>query len=229
MDDRLLRRAPGEMYGLQRGYCSPYWPAFEPDPDVREEAEKRYEALRAMRIRYQTYVADRKPVLAAPKYDSWRTPVIPLIFREMHEVQLASHAKPWAFLSVTGRPLLGTCFERDYWYPIRDGAQERNSGPRYARCARPEMPAVPEMTGEDIYRLRHWAKAKLDEAGDIPRVAVEVRMGHELPGVEGTYSEVTVAMEERIVEYLQGVWEKEVVVAVPVCGRHLFPWRFQMI
>ncbi|GGJ77094.1 hypothetical protein GCM10011583_05510 [Streptomyces camponoticapitis] len=58
------------------------------------------------------------------------------------------------------------------------------------------------MAGEDIYRLRHWAKAKLDEAGDIPRVAIEVRMGHELPGVEGTYSEVTVVMEERIVEYL---------------------------
>lgn len=206
-------RPPGEMFGLQRGYCSPYWPASEPDPDVREEAEKRYEGLRAMRIQYQTYVADKRPVLAAPKYDSWRTLVIPPFLHEMHEVQLASHAKPWAFLSVTGKPLLGTCFERNYWYPIRDGAKERNSGPRYARWARPEMPAVPEMAGEDIYRLRHWAKAKLDEAGDIPRVAVEARMGHELPGVEGTYSEVTVVMEERIVEYLQGVWEKEVVGA----------------
>ncbi len=36
-------------------------------------------------------------------------------------------------------------------------------------------------------------------------------MGHELPGVEGVYSEVTVPMEERIVGYLQEVWEKEVV------------------
>ncbi|MFE4612686.1 hypothetical protein ACFRK5_30775 [Streptomyces niveus] len=36
---------------------------------------------------------------------------------------------------------------------------------------------------------------------------------HELPGVEGTYSEVTLAMEERIVGYLQRVWEKEVVGA----------------
>ncbi|MFF1461974.1 hypothetical protein [Streptomyces sp. NPDC058330] len=50
-------------------------------------------------------------------------------------------------------------------------------------------------------------------SGDIPRVAVEERMGHELPGVEGVYSEVTIAMEERIVGYLQGVWEKEVVGA----------------
>jgi hypothetical protein len=31
--------------------------------------------------------------------------------------------------------------------------------------------------------------------------------------VEGTYSEVTIAMEERIVGYLQRVWEKEVVGA----------------
>ncbi|WP_405818148.1 hypothetical protein OG705_02900 [Streptomyces sp. NBC_00838] len=146
-------------------------------------------------------MADKKPVLAAPKYDSWRTLVIPPVLREMHGAPLASHAKPWVFLSVTNRPPLGTDFDRDYWYPIRDGAKERDSGPRYARRARPEM------AGEDIYRLRHWAKAKLDEAGDIPRVAVEARMGHELPGVEGTYSEVTVVMEERIVEYLlSGRW-----------------------
>ncbi|MGW2177696.1 hypothetical protein ACWCXX_06265 [Streptomyces sp. NPDC001732] len=112
-----------------------------------------------------------------------------------------------------GKPLLGTDFERDYWYPIRDGAEKRDSGPRYARWARPAMPAVPEMAGQDIYRLRHWHKAKLDEPGDMPRVAVEARMGHELPGVEGVYSEVTVAMEERIGEYLQRVWEKEVVGA----------------
>ncbi|MCI3223116.1 hypothetical protein [Streptomyces sp. NP-1717] len=146
-------------------------------------------------------MADRKPVLAAPKCDSWRTLVIPPVLREMHGAPLASHAKPRAFLSVTNGPPLGADFDR-YWYPIRDGAKERDSGPRYARWAGPEMPAVPEMAGEDIYRLRHWAKAKLDEAADIPRVAVEARMGHELPGVEGTYSEVTVVMEERIVEYL---------------------------
>ncbi|MER0425824.1 hypothetical protein ACIPM5_17955 [Streptomyces microflavus] len=36
---------------------------------------------------------------------------------------------------------------------------------------------------------------------------------HELPGVEGTYSDVTIAMEERIVGYLQEVPEKEVVGA----------------
>lgn len=36
---------------------------------------------------------------------------------------------------------------------------------------------------------------------------------HELPGLEGTYSEVTSAMEERIAGYLQRVWEKSVVRA----------------
>ncbi|MGW6600537.1 integrase [Streptomyces sp. NPDC055036] len=206
-------RPPGEMFGLQRGYSSPYWPASEPDDEVREEAEQRYEAMYAMRVRFQTYIADKQPVLAAPKYDSWRTLVMPPFLHAMHGALLASHGKPWTFLSVTGKPLLGTDFDRDYWYPIRDGAPERNSGLRYARWARPAMPAVSEMAGEDIYRLRHWAKAKLDEPGDIPRVAVEARLGHELPGVEGVYSEVTVGMEERIVEYLQGVWEKEVVGA----------------
>lgn len=206
-------RPPGEMYGLQRGYSSPYWPQSEPDEEVREEAVRRYETMHALRVQYQTYKAEDAHVLAAPKYDSWRTLVIPPFLHGMHSALLASHDKPWMFVSVTGKPMLMTNFKNDYWYPIRDGAEERNSGPRYARWARPALPPVPEMAGEDIYRLRHWAKAKLDESGDIPRVAVEGRQGHELPGVEGTYSEVTVAMEERIVAYLQGVWEKEVVGA----------------
>jgi hypothetical protein len=206
-------RPPGEMFGLQRGYSSPYWPASEPDPEAREEALQRYKDMPAMRVQYQTYRAGGKAVLAAPKYDSWRTLVMPLFLHEMHTALLASHDQPWTFLSVMGKPLLGTDFDRDYWYPIRDGAEERISTGRYARWARPAMPAVEELAGEDLYRLRHWAKAKLDEAGDIPRVAVEARQGHELPGVEGVYSEVTVAMEERIVDYLQGVWERDVVGA----------------
>ncbi|WP_328665167.1 hypothetical protein [Streptomyces sp. NBC_00328] len=206
-------RPPGEMFGLQRGYCSPHWPTSEPDPELREESLQRYEVLHAMRVQYQTYAESRRQVLAAPKYDSWRTLVIPPFLHDMRGELLASHDKPWAFLTVLGKPMLGSDFERDYWYPIRDGAPERDSGVRYKRWARPAMPAVEELAGEDIYRLRHWHKAKLDEPGDIPRVAVEGRMGHELPGVEGTYSEVTVAIEERIVVYLQRVWEKEVVGA----------------
>jgi hypothetical protein len=206
-------RPPGEMYGLQRGYSSPYWPQSEPDEEAREEAMQRYETLHAMRIQYQTYLAGKTAVLAAPKYDSWRTLVIPPFLHAMHEALLASHDQPWTFLSTMGKPLLVTSFKKNYWYPMRDGAKERNSGPRYKRWVRPEMPPVPEMAGEDIYRLRHWHKAKLDEPGDIPKVSIEERMGHELPGVEGVYSEVTVAMEERIVEYLQRVWEKEVVGA----------------
>jgi hypothetical protein len=204
-------RAPGEMYALQRGYCSPYWPATEPDPEEREEALRRYETMHALRIQYQTYVADKRAVLAAPKYDSWRTLVIPPFLHAMHEALLASHGQPWLFLSMTGKPMLGVNFDQNYWRAMRDGAPKREPGPGYERWARPAMPAVEEMAGEDIYRLRHWHKALLDEPGDIPRVAVEARMGHELPGVEGVYSEVTVRMEERIVEYLQGVWEKEIV------------------
>ncbi|MFD3970385.1 integrase [Streptomyces cyaneofuscatus] len=206
-------RPPGELYGLQRGYASPYWPASEPDEELREEALQQYESLHALRVQYQTYRASGQAVLAAPKYDSWRTVVIPPFLHAMHGALLASHDQPWMFLSMQGKPLLGTDFDNTYWFPIRDGAEERVLRRGYERWARPALPAVAELAGEDIYRLRHWHKAKLDEPGDIPRVAIEGRMGHELPGVEGTYSEVTVAMEERIVGYLQTVWEKEVVGA----------------
>lgn len=205
-------RPPGEMYGLQRGYCSSHWPESEPDEEQREEAVRRYGKAPAIRVQYQTYMADGVPVLAAPKYDSWRTLVIPAFLDEMHRALLASHSSPWLFLSKAGKPLLGTDFKRDYWYPIRDGAKA--STPRDKRWARPAVPAVEELAGDDIYRLRHWQKGLLDEPGaGVARVAVEARMGHELPGVEGTYSEVTLAMEARIVEYLQEVWEKGVLGA----------------
>lgn len=203
-------RPPGEMYGLQRGYASPNWPATDPDRKRRQEALKRYGTnLRALRVQHQLYKADRRPTLAGPKYESDRTVVIPPFLHEMHAALLASHDKPFMFLSHTGKPLLNTHFERDYWYPIRDGAPERKPRKGYERFVRPKLPAVEEMAGQDIYRLRHWHRELLDQPGaNIPRVAKEARMGHELPGVEGVYSNVTVAMEERIVEYLQEVWEK---------------------
>ncbi|MEU3206755.1 hypothetical protein ABZ702_23390 [Streptomyces cyaneofuscatus] len=206
-------RPPGEMFGLQRGYASPYWPACEPDAELREEALQRYKSLHPLLVQHQTYRADGQAVLAAPKYDSWRTIVVPPFLHAMHQALLVSHDQPWVFLSMQGKLLLRTDFDNTYWFPIRDGAEERVSRPGYERWARPELPAVAEMAGDDIYRLRHWAKAKLDEPGDIPRVAVEERMGHELPGAEGTYSAETLAMEERLVGYLQEVREKEVVGA----------------
>jgi integrase len=54
--------------------------------------------------------------------------------------------------------------------------------------------------------LRHGHRVALDEAGH-PRVAIEERMGHEVPGVEGTYSHTTITMERKIAETLQSDWE----------------------
>lgn len=207
-------RPPGEIQGLQRGFTSAHWPASDPDRDRRKEAERRYEGMHVLRVQHQTYYADGKPVLAAPKYDSYRSLVIPPFLHEMHSALLASHDKPWLFVSQMGRHLLGVGFTKNYWYPIRDGRDEHKPRPgfeRYARCA---LPAVEEMAGQDIYRLRHWHKALLDEPGaDVADVAKEARLGHELPGMAGVYSEVTLSMEKRVVKYLQEVWEKQVVSA----------------
>ncbi|OXS35442.1 hypothetical protein CHR28_10565 [Streptomyces sp. XY006] len=205
-------RPPGELFGLQRGFTSVEWPASDPDRDRRSEAQQRYAGMHALRVQHQLYYVDGKPTLAAPKYQSQRTVVIPPFLHEMHSALLASHDMPWAFLSKTGkRHLLGVGFHMEYWYPIRDGRSEKKLEGRYARFSRRGLPAVEEMAGEDIYRLRHWHKELLDEAGDIARVAIEARLGHELPGVEGVYSRVTIGMETRIVEYLQRVWEKRVL------------------
>jgi hypothetical protein len=207
-------RPPGEMQGLQRGFTSVHWPASDHDRDRRLDAEKRYAGMHVLRVQHQLYYADSEPTLAPPKYDSYRSIVIPPFLHEMHSVLLASHDKPWLFVSQMGKSLLGVGFTKNYWYPIRDGRAEhapRAGFERYARCA---LPAVEDMAGQDIYRLRHWHKALLDEPGaDVADVAKEARMGHELAGMAGVYSEVTLSMERRVAAYLEGVWEKQVVSA----------------
>jgi hypothetical protein len=207
-------RPPGEMQGLQRGFTSTHWPASDSDRDRRREAEKRFEGMHVLRVQHQLYYVASKPTLAGPKYDSYRSLVIPPFLHGMHSALLASHDKPWLFVSQMGKPMLGVGFTKNYWYPIRNGRDEHKPRPgfkRYARCA---LPAVEEMAGQDIYRLRHWHKALLDEPGaDIADVAKEARMGHEMAGMAGVYSEVTLSMEKRVVAYLQEVWEKQVVSA----------------
>lgn len=208
-------RPPGELFGLQRGFSSAHWPAADPDPGRREESVQRYTGMHALRVQHQLYYVDSKPTLAGPKFDSYRSLVIPPFLHEMHCALLASHDKPWMFLSKTGRSLLGVGFTREYWYPIRDGRDERTVDEvRYPRFAHEALPAVEEMAGQDIYRLRHWHRELLDEPGaDVATVAKEARLGHELPGMEGVYTKVTIGMECRVVEYLQDVWEKQVVSA----------------
>ncbi|MFE9448379.1 integrase [Streptomyces sp. NPDC006739] len=212
-------RPPGEMVGLQRGFASPNWPATDPVVTRGREAAKRYAKLHALRVQHQAYYVASEPksvpTLAGPKYDSYRTLVIPPFLHEIHAALLASHASPWVFPSMAGKHLLSCgVFTESYWRPIRDGADERKPRARYMRYVRPAIPAVPEMAGQDLYRLRHWHRELLDEPGaDIATVAKEARMGHELPGMEGVYSNVTISMEMRIVEYLQGVWEKKVLAA----------------
>lgn len=204
-------RPPGEMVGLQRGFASPNWPASDPVAARGREAAKRYQGMHVLRVQHQAYYVDHAPTLAGPKYDSYRTLVIPPFLHQIHEALLASHSSPWVFPSMTGGHLLTTEFTQNYWRPIRDGAPERKPRPRYMRHVRPELPPVLEMAGEDMYRLRHWHRELLDEPGaDISTVAKEARMGHEVAGMEGVYSRVTIGMEMRIVEYLQGVWEKHV-------------------
>ncbi|MFC8065415.1 integrase [Streptomyces sp. NPDC057293] len=210
------QRPPGEMYGMQRGYSSVHWPASDPNPERREEALEQYRDLHALRVQHQLYYVAGTPTLAGPKYDSHRSLVIPPFLHEMHEALLASHNSPWMFPSISGKALVGSQFTKSYWRPIRDGREATEPKKKgYERFARPALPAVEAMAGQDIYRLRHWHRELLDEPGaDIARVAKEARMGHELPGVEGVYSMVTRAMEERIVEYLQGVWEKLMATGV---------------
>ena len=206
---------PGELFGLRREYCYPNWPASDPRPDEDEEERYDEDLLRYGKgdglmpaIRVQQQVQQEKGTLAEvpPKYFSYRTLVVPPFLADMLEKLLASHDRPWVFPGMEGGCLGSTAFSVDYWPPISQGAAER---PRKAgsRNPRPAIPAVADFAGKRMYLIRHGHKAWLDEDGHA-RFAVETRMGHEVPGVEGTYSSMTVAMERAIMKALQERWER---------------------
>lgn len=197
---------PAEMYGLQRRFTHPAWPASDPDPERRPEYVERYagqDPMPTIRVEYQHQWVGGKKTLVEPKYESHRTLVLPPFLAEMHERLAASHDSPWTFRSILGGDLLGARFDRDYWAPIRDGAPERVLR---ADFVRPAIPPVAAMEGRRIYLLRHGHKEWMDEDG-IPRIASEARMGHEVAGVEGLYSNVTPKMERRIIEGMQARWD----------------------
>ncbi|MFE7566908.1 integrase [Streptomyces sp. NPDC057539] len=204
---------PAELYALTPEYCYPNWPASDPRTDPEEEdryAEdmERYGKgdglMPAIRVERQVQHKDGKLQYFPPKYGSYRTLVIPPFLAEMLEKLLASQDREWVFTAIEGGCLGSVAFDYKYWRAIANGESARR-GPRVRR-PRSAIPEVPSFKGKRLYLIRHGHKAWLDEDGHS-RFAVETRMGHEVPGVEGTYSSVTVAMERGIMKTMQERWE----------------------
>jgi hypothetical protein len=197
-------RPPGEMWGLRREFASPTWPANDPDPEQRERMAERYgvDLMPALRVQFQSQYKQGKRTQVAPKYDSHRTLVVPPFLHEMHCELLASHDSPWVFPALGGGQM-STQWAMNYWDPIRGGSPARMAR---ADRLRGEIHPVPEMVGKRIYLLRHGHREWLEEDGH-PRIAMETRMGHEVAGVEGLYSNLTPLMERRIADTLQERWE----------------------
>lgn len=197
-------RPPGEMWGLRREFTSPTWPASDPDPERRELMLERYgpDKMPALRVQYQSQHEKGRRAQVSPKYDSHRTLVVPPFLHEMHAALLASHDSPWVFPALGGDQM-GTHWHKAYWSHIRDGSKERSSRRDHVRR---EILPVKEMAGKRIYLLRHGHREWLEEDGHS-RIAMETRMGHEVAGVEGLYSNLTPGMELRIMETLQERWD----------------------
>jgi integrase len=66
---------------------------------------------------------------------------------------------------------------------------------------------LPVLLGLKVHGLRHGHKVWLDELG-VPLVATEERLGHEVPGIVGTYSHTSPAMIAQITEGLQRLAEE---------------------
>lgn len=217
---------PAELYGLRREYCWPNWPATDPDVERREDSLERYagdDPMPAIRVQHQVQYVNSVLTLMPPKYQSYRTLVIPEFLAVMLSRLLASHQSEWVFPAIMGGSMGSINFDYTFWRPAADGAEAHN-GPRVLK-PRAALPAVPSYAGKRLYLLRHGHKEWNDEDGHS-RVAVEARQGHELPGVEGVYSNLTPLMEKRIMETLQTRWlahQKDLRKSATKIDSQLFP------
>lgn len=104
------------------------------------------ERMPAIRVERQVQYVDGVLEFLPPKYESYRTLVIPPFLAELLEQLLASHGSRWVFPAKLGGSLGAVNFDYTYWRPIADGAEERK-GPRVRR-PRPAISAVPAVRGE---------------------------------------------------------------------------------
>jgi hypothetical protein len=216
---------PAELYALRREYCHPNWPVADPLDDREEEDREERHAddlerygpslMPAVRVQWQHQREDGELRLFPPKYGSRRALALPPFLAELLEMLLASHEGEWVFPSINDGRLADSNFTYSYWRKFADGLEarqksEKGDGRKGSRRWLEGWPAVAAWTGKRMYLLRHGHKEWLDDDGHS-RIAVETRMGHEVAGVEGLYSNVTPAMEKRIMESLQERWLRFVV------------------
>ncbi|GHB56088.1 hypothetical protein GCM10010331_49990 [Streptomyces xanthochromogenes] len=204
---------PGELYGLTREYCYPAWPASDlrlddDETDRYDDDLDRYgkggDRMPAVRVERQVQYKKGKLGFFPPKYDSYRTLVIPPFLARMLETVLASHDSNWVMVALQGGGLGHITFHGKWWGWITGGAEERQG-----YWARPEVKPVAAYLGKRFYLLRHGHKSWLDADGHS-EFAKEHRMGHEMPGSAGTYSTVTVEEERAIMKKLQRRWDRHI-------------------
>lgn len=162
-------------------------------------------------VEEQHQYVDGKPAQVDPKYGSSGSLILPPFLAELLRETLASHKAPWVFPSANGKKMSTSAyFYSDIWRRWVDG--HTATPDKLGRPARlPDMKAVAGIEDMVPHGLRHSMKVWLDELKH-PRVAVEGRMRHVIPGTEGVYSHTTLAMELDIAADLQKLWEASAAV-----------------
>lgn len=114
-----------------------------------------------------------------------RIVTLPKFLVEMLSAHLATHDHEHVFVSPQGAWLRRSAFGRDYWRPAMAAL----------------LPDRPKGTRPDFHSLRHTQETMLLDS-DIPDRAIDIRMGHVVPGAAGRYAHVHPQLDRRITDAL---------------------------
>ncbi|WNI19115.1 tyrosine-type recombinase/integrase [Actinacidiphila sp. ITFR-21] len=166
-------------------------------------------------LRAQHQYVDGRPAQVDCKYGSKGDLILPPFLADLLRELLKSHTSQWVFPAPKGgKMLMGSEFYSDSWRRFVDG-WEAPAGRRRLPSSCPPMRAVVGVEEIVPHGLRHSMKVWLDEQRH-PRIAVEHRMRHVVPGIEGTYSHCTPQMQADIAAGLQDLWVASQRVVVDV-------------
>jgi integrase len=211
--------------------------------------ERQYLMATAVRVEWQLQWQDGKWARIPPKDESRRTIDLPGFLRALlteditagGQCRCASHAGAcYVWLSANQNHPFRASFDRNILKPAAEGLRYTPKYPqgrpvcfRHSEWPGTPLPGrippeqtdgawTPILPGATPHSFRHGHKTLLIDLG-VEEVLQHERLGHQLPGMRGVYSHVSLPMRARLLDALRSAWERSLDERLALSPRSSVP------